>query len=66
MSLLIYKEKNCQILFTYSSFGFASAFLMNNLLQSPLKEPGPLASDFFQIFGDLVPEESSYFSHYPW
>ena len=33
-----------------------------------LKEPGPIASDFFQTFGDFgtVSEESLYFSHYPW
>ncbi len=32
-----------------------------------LKEPGPVALDFFQNFLKFwLSEESSYFTHYPW
>ncbi len=38
-----------------------STFFLNGL-----KEPGPIASEFFKLCKILVLEESLYFFHYPW
>ncbi len=37
-----------------------------NIFNTQLKMPGPIASDFFQTSEILGSEERSYFSHYPW